>query len=229
MHTTHTILVSDVHLGSDVSRAKKLVETLQEWEFKKLILLGDIFDDLNFERLNKDHWEFLSYIQKFSRSEKKIEVIWIRGNHDELLGQVASALLGVEILETYAWEHAGEKYIAIHGHQYDRFLVNNKFLSDLASALYVLLQKIDMRKRRFSRFVKRMSKRWLRLSEKVAHSAIRFGESKGARHIFCGHTHLAIEKRNDDINYFNTGCWTDIPSTFVTISDEGKIALHTID
>ncbi len=229
MKKTHTILISDVHLGSEVSRAKRLVETLESWEFKKLILIGDIFDDLNFERLNEDHWIFLSHIREYSDPERAVEVVWIKGNHDELLAQVASSLLGVEVLESYEWEHAGARHLAIHGHQYDRFLVNNKFLSDVASGLYIFLQKIDMKKRRFSRFVKRMSKRWLRLSEKVSRSAIKFGKTRGARYVFCGHTHMALEKKTDSLSYFNIGCWTDIPSSFATIAEDGTVELHRVD
>lgn len=224
----HTLIVSDVHLGSSVSRAKKLEETLREWRFKKLVLLGDIFDDLNFNRLTEEHWDLLSYIRELSRPENEIEVVWIKGNHDELLSRVASSFLGVEVHREREWKFNGKTHLAIHGHQFDRFLVNNQFLSGIASALYLFLQKIDMEQQRFSRIIKRMSKRWLRLSEKVAAAAIRYGKRKNAQVIFCGHTHLALEKHPSEIDYFNTGCWTDIPSAFVTIDDDGTIALHHV-
>ncbi len=225
---THTLIVSDVHLGSSVSRAKELEETLREWRFKKLILLGDIFDDLDFNRLTEEHWDLLSYIRELSRSESDVEVVWIKGNHDELLSRVASSFLGIEVHRERKWELRGKTHLAIHGHQFDRFLVNNKLLSDIASAFYLFLQKIDMEQQRFSRIVKRMSKRWLRLSEKVAGAAIRYGKRKGADVVFCGHTHLALEKHPNGIDYFNTGCWTDIPSTFATIDENGAIELHHV-
>jgi len=46
-----TLIVSDVHLGSDLSRPDALLATLRQYTFQRLILLGDIFDDLNV------HWE----------------------------------------------------------------------------------------------------------------------------------------------------------------------------
>jgi len=60
------IVVSDLHLGTKNSKAKELTELLKELKFTKIILLGDIFQDLNFDRLSKNHWKFLSYIRSIS-------------------------------------------------------------------------------------------------------------------------------------------------------------------
>jgi hypothetical protein len=46
--TLDTLLLSDIHLGSDISRARDAVALLQSCNFRRLILLGDIFSDLNF-------------------------------------------------------------------------------------------------------------------------------------------------------------------------------------
>src|SRR3972149_12010529 len=81
----NTIVVSDIHLGSDMSRAGELISVLDSWTFERLILLGDIFDDLNFKRLRRLHWDFLSYIRQIS---KRKEVVWVEGNHDEGLVEV---------------------------------------------------------------------------------------------------------------------------------------------
>lgn len=216
-----TIIISDVHLGSKVSRPKEALATLKKYSFRRLILLGDIFDDLNFERFTNDHLAFLSYIRSLSDSEEKPEVIWVIGNHDELLLKVMPPLMKTEPHRFYEWEYKKEKYLAIHGHQFDRFLAKNVILSALASSLYVLLQRIDSKKRRFSRFVKRMSKSWLRLSEKVAKSASLFAILRRAQYVFCGHTHQTMQKSFKRNHYFNSGCWTDIPSTYITIGDNG--------
>ena len=50
-----TLILSDVHLGSDTSRAREATRMLKENRFRRLILLGDIFADLNFRRLTKEH------------------------------------------------------------------------------------------------------------------------------------------------------------------------------
>ena len=52
---------------------------LREDRFRRLILLGDIFSDLNFGRLTKPHWKFLGYIRKLSNPKRGIEVVWVEG------------------------------------------------------------------------------------------------------------------------------------------------------
>ena len=61
-----TLILSDVHLGAEISRARDALNLLKSTSFRRLILLGDIFNDLNFRRLKKEHWQFLSYIRKLS-------------------------------------------------------------------------------------------------------------------------------------------------------------------
>ncbi|MEK7481922.1 MAG: UDP-2,3-diacylglucosamine diphosphatase [Patescibacteria group bacterium] len=217
-----TFIVSDIHLGSAVSRAKELLSVLKAHNFDRLILLGDIFDDLNFSNLEKDHWELLSYIQELSNPKRNIEIVWVLGNHDELIFKVISHFIGITVTQEYIWKYKNEKYLAIHGHQFDRFLANNKFVSDIASFIYIILQRSSLR---LSRFVKRASKKWLRLSEKIAQGAARHAFKMGVRYVFCGHIHREAAEIISGVNYFNVGCWTDIPSIFITIGEDG-IKIH---
>src|ERR1035438_5487861 len=81
-----TLILSDLHLGAEMSRAREALRVLQESSYRRLILLGDIFADLNFGRLKKEHWKFLGYIRKLSNPKRNVEVIWVEGNHDH--GQI---------------------------------------------------------------------------------------------------------------------------------------------
>jgi UDP-2,3-diacylglucosamine pyrophosphatase LpxH len=166
----------------------------------------------------------LKYIGEISKTKK---VRWIEGNHDEGLSQIISALLGAKIKKVYSWKYKNKKYLAIHGHQFDRFLVDNFVISYIATLLYRLTQKIDFKDRRMSRFVKRKSKGWLRMSEKVFHSAVLYGKLKGANYVFCGHTHKSVEKIKNGIKYYNSGCWTDVPCAYITI-DRDNIKIHKV-
>ena len=67
------IIVSDIHLGSEVSRPSQVIDMLQSYKFNRLILLGDIFDDLNFRRLKKEHWNLLSFIRKLSNPDRRTD------------------------------------------------------------------------------------------------------------------------------------------------------------
>jgi metallophosphoesterase superfamily enzyme len=95
--TFDTLILSDVHLGSEMSRAEDALALLRSVRFKRLILLGDIFHDLNFRRLTKEHWHFLSHIRKLSNPKRKVEVVWVEGNHDTGLSDLMSHLVGVPV------------------------------------------------------------------------------------------------------------------------------------
>src|SRR6201993_1193971 len=132
-----TIILSDLHLGSEVSRASDALRMLKSASFNRLILLGDIFSDLNFRRLKKEHWQFLSYIRKLSNPKRNIEVVWVEGNHDLGLSDLMSHLVGIPVYQQYMWEYRGSRYLAIHGHQFDRFVVNNFLVSRVGEALFL--------------------------------------------------------------------------------------------
>ena len=42
-----TLILSDIHFGSELCNAELLLEILSRFNFKRLILNGDIFDHLN--------------------------------------------------------------------------------------------------------------------------------------------------------------------------------------
>jgi UDP-2,3-diacylglucosamine pyrophosphatase LpxH len=220
-----TLVISDLHLGSEVSRAKDARRMLMSQTFRRLILLGDIFCDLNFRRLKKEHWELLSYIRKLSNPKRKVKVIWVEGNHDRGLTEVMSHLVGVEVRQEYSWTFGGKRYLAIHGHQFDRFLVNNAALSALGEMIYIHLQKFDSEHNVIARFLDRQNTKWLRLSPKVASGALALARARGADVVFCGHTHEAMQAGTNRIRYFNSGCWTGEIPTYITVDDSG-IAIH---
>ncbi|MBD3238086.1 MAG: UDP-2,3-diacylglucosamine diphosphatase [Candidatus Moranbacteria bacterium] len=215
---THTIIVSDLHLGSKMSRSRALIKLLKSYNFKKLILLGDIFDSLDFTDLTQQQWDFLTYLTKLSR---QVKVRWVEGNHDQGLIKITSLLMGIKVYKKYTWEYQGKKYLAVHGHQFDRFIINNTVLSWIISFLYSIAQRLDMKNRRIVNYFKKNNHGWLRLSKKVASSAIFYGKLYRADYVFCGHTHQAMYKYDHKIHYYNAGCWTDIPSSYLIIDENG--------
>ncbi len=178
---------------------------LNENSFRRLILLGDIFADLNFGRLKKEHWKFLGAIRKLSNPKRNVEVVWVEGNHDLGLTNVMSHLVGVRVLQEYAWKYAGLQHLAIHGHQFDGFVVNSVSLSQVGTWFYLQLQKLDMKGKPLVRMIDRLNTRWLRMSAKVAAGAIAYAKQRGANRIFCGHTHDAMDLERDGIEYYNSG------------------------
>ncbi len=216
-----TIILSDLHLGSEVSRAPAALRMLKSASFSRLILLGDIFSDLNFGRLKKEHWQFLGYIRKLSNPKREIEVVWVEGNHDRGLSQVMSHLVGIRVYQEYAWEYCGLRHLAVHGHQFDRFVSRNRVLSSFLSAFHLSLQKIAFGKKRLIGFLERFDTAWLRLSSKVAGGALAHARSKNAHRVFCGHTHEALSLKRDGVEYYNSGSWTQDSATYIAIDHQG--------
>ena len=220
-----TLIISDLHLGSLVSKAEDARRMLESKTFRRLILLGDIFCDLNFRRLKSEHWELLSYIRKLSNPKRKVEVVWVEGNHDRGLSEVMSHLVGIKVYQEYRWTYAGTRYLAIHGHQYDSFLVRNAALSAAGEWVYLQFQKLDSKSKLISRFLDRQNTRWGRLSHKVASGALAYAKLRGAGVVFCGHTHLSMQAERKGIRYFNSGCWSTEDPTYITV-DELGVRIH---
>lgn len=216
-----TLILSDVHLGSELSRAQDALDVLQSHSFRRLVLLGDIFSDLNFRRLTSEHWKFLTHIRKLSNPKRRVEVVWVEGNHDHGLADVMSHLVGVPVYQRYVWEYAGKRHLAVHGHQFDRFVSKNLLVSRMGEQLFNRIQKLDSRSKRFSRFLDRANTRWLRLSDKVASGAINYARTGHCERVFCGHTHAALSLVRDGVEYYNSGSWVDARATFLLINQDG--------
>lgn len=93
-----TIIISDIHLGLTGSDVESLLDLISNTKFKRLILLGDIFQSTNIKRLHRKEWKFLGKLRKFTDPTKyNMEIIWVEGNHDYELLDVVSALTGIEV------------------------------------------------------------------------------------------------------------------------------------
>jgi UDP-2,3-diacylglucosamine pyrophosphatase LpxH len=219
--TLDAVIVSDIHLGSEMSRARDALELLRSLQYRRLILLGDIFSDLNFSRLTGDHWKFLSCIRKLSNPKRKVEVVWVEGNHDHGLSNVMSHLVGVPVYQRYVWTFQDKRHVAIHGHQFDRFSCRNLLISRIGLEIYRQIQKIEGSSKPLSRRLDRLNTRWLSLRGKVAAGALHYAKLGRADRIFCGHTHQADFATRDGIDYYNTGAWVDLKPTYITVGEQG--------
>ena len=220
-----TVIISDLHLGSEISRAGDALDFLRSVDFQRLVLLGDMFADLNFRRLTKEHWKFLGYIRKLSNPKQGVEVVWVEGNHDHGLAEVMSHLVGIPVYQEYEWQYAGKRHVAIHGHQFDSFAINNHRISRLGQWGFLQLQKLDTRSKRLARYLDRLNTRWLRLSAQVAQGALSYAKQGKAERIFCGHTHVPLKLERDGVEYYNSGAWVDLCCSYITIGRKG-VAIH---
>jgi UDP-2,3-diacylglucosamine pyrophosphatase LpxH len=222
------LILSDLHLGSSNCQAKSLCGLLeriveQKVATGKLILNGDVFDSIDFRRLNKNHWKVLSLIRKLS---DRIEIIWLCGNHDGS-AEIISQLLGVTVKDDYVLRSGEQKVLILHGHRFDDFIDTHPTLTWLGDCIYFLLQWMD-RTHSFAKWAKRGSKTFLRCVKKVEEGAIEYARRRGCNAVCCGHTHQASSAQTTEIHYYNSGCWTEIPCSFLTVAD-GCVQLHRLE
>jgi UDP-2,3-diacylglucosamine pyrophosphatase LpxH len=219
------VIISDMHLGSENCQARNLCHFLEqigtgEIPTTRLILNGDVFDSIDFRRLKKTHWKVLSQLRKLS---DRIEIIWLCGNHDGS-AEIISHLLGVQVAEEFILESGDQKILILHGHVFDEFLDAHPVLTWLGDCIYLFLQKVD-RWHYLAKLAKRNSKTFLRCSQIIEEKSIKYARHRKCTAVCCGHTHHAMIKTTEHISYFNSGCWTELPCTYLTVA-EGKIELH---
>jgi UDP-2,3-diacylglucosamine pyrophosphatase LpxH len=219
------VILSDVHLGSDNCQAKLvcgMLERLLDGELRtdRLILNGDVFDSFDFRRLSKAHWKVLSLIRKLS---DRLDITWLCGNHDGS-AEVVSHLLGVTVRDDYVLESGGRRILVLHGHRFDEFLDNHPILTWLADCVYGFLQWID-RTHYFAKRAKHGSKTFLRCARKIEEGAVEMARRRDCSAVCCGHTHAAVAQTDQPVAYFNSGCWTELPCTYLTVAD-GVVRLH---
>ncbi len=224
MSKEEVIVISDLHLGSDVCQVRLLEAFLKDINHEniktnELILNGDVFDSWDFRRLKKHHWNVLSQIRKLS---DHVRVTWVGGNHDGPT-ELISHLLGVDVIDEYVIESGGKRICFHHGHRYDKFITEHPVLTWVGDQIYWFLQKIDP-SFGLAKSAKHTSKTFLRNSQRIESKSLEYAEKNDFDSIVCGHTHFAVAKPGK-IGYYNSGCWTELPCHFLSVKN-GIIELH---
>jgi UDP-2,3-diacylglucosamine pyrophosphatase LpxH len=218
------LVISDLHLGSEVCQAALLEEFL-EWAVENtrtLVINGDIFDDLNFNRLSKRHFACLKVIRR-NTDRADLRVVWVRGNHDGP-AEVVGHIVGVEVHDEYVFENDRVRLLVLHGDQFDRFVNNYGLLTEIACGLFHYIQK--WAPHAAARYLRRACKQWQRSSILIRDGAVDYAASRGCRNVTCGHTHLPVIERVGGTLYANSGTWTDHPPCpFVSVKG-GEIRLE---
>lgn len=218
------IIISDLHLGSNVCRHDKILSFLNSIQAKhtdKLILNGDIFDSLKFDRLNKNHWKIFKKIRKLSDN---IEVTWVYGNHDGECEDIAM-ILGVDFVREIFLFTGNTKIIITHGDQFDAYIEKYPLSAKVADFFYRKIQYCDTifgNDFYMSGAVKRRSKSFLGAVDTMRKNATDYCKKNKCDIIICGHTHKAEDLTCDEnkVRYLNTGCWTDKMCHYVIINEK---------
>lgn len=218
-------VISDVHLGTYGCHAKQLLTYLNSISPKKLILNGDIIDIWQFSKryFPKSHLKVIKKIMDFAADG--VEVIYITGNHDEMLRKFSDTSIGnVSIVDKLVLDLDGKKGWFFHGDVFDISIKNAKWLAKLGGYGYDLLILLN----RFTNWIlAKLGKERYSLSKKIKDSvkgAIKFIDDyektitdlaidNGYDYVVCGHIHqpkMEIrENKYGKTMYLNSGDWVE--------------------
>lgn len=224
MTDCHTLLVSDLHLGSRVSQADKILNLLKTVKFDVLIINGDLFDGETPRKLKPKDWEILRFLEDLS---KRAQVLLVGGNHGRNLDDVAK-YAGIEIREEHSFTVGDTRFLCLHGDEFDVFIKKMPRTSKFFTTIYEILQAFGGKKQRFSMLMKRLSKTILHVPLRQQRLALRHAEAKNADVIICSHTHLPHEDKSADVHFINSGSFCEYPCNYVAIDRAGNARLMEI-
>jgi UDP-2,3-diacylglucosamine pyrophosphatase LpxH len=229
----HALILSDLHLGARNSQHQLMLQRLAPKPLRHIthiILNGDVVDHLNFEIFRSVDWAVIHRLQQLAREDR---LIIVKGNHDKpkrssegcisryLLGD----LLNVELKTELTLYVDGQRYLLLHGDQYDQTL-NMSMLGYAAEAFYRQTQRWHQPT---SRWLKRQSKSILGIERTVRQRAMADARRRGFDGIILGHTHYAMDEIDaHGIRYCNSGSWVDDVCTYLELCDD-RLELKTWD
>lgn len=236
-----TLFISDVHLGTKKCQADKLLDVLRNYEYERLIIVGDFIDLTSLKK--KFYWipEHSTVIQKILRSSRKgVNVTYIIGNHDYYLrGLVEEQNLNIgdiELCDDMIYQTSkGEKIYICHGDQFDGFIRMHKFLYVLGDWAYEMSFKINriynffrrlfnMNEWSLSAYLKSKVKNAISFINDFKVLSVKKANEMNCDSIMIGHIHTPMIDRVGKINYYNTGDFCESCS-FIIETLDGDVVL----
>lgn len=219
-------VVSDIHLGTYACHAAEFLSYLKSISPRLLILNGDVIDGWQFSK----HYfptAHMAVIQEiFQLLSEGTRVIYVTGNHDEMLRRYSDLQLGnFQLTDKVVVEINGKMTWIFHGDVFDHANTGlAKWWGKLGSNGYAVMlafnrfinwimkmagkEKISLSKKVMEQF----NKRFVKISafeNKIAELAI----EKNYNSVICGHIHQpgkrVITTDKGSVNYLNSGDWVE--------------------
>ena len=214
--------ISDAHLGTRGCNAAALLDFLRENDFDTLYIVGDLIDIWSLRRGIYWPQQHNDVIQKILRKARKgTHVIYIPGNHDELVSDFCGTYGNIEIKQTAIHVTAsGERILIIHGHELDAVVQNVKWLAFAGDVGYQFLLSlnplINFVRRRFglgywslSAYAKRRVKDAVSFIGKFEAAVAHYAKRYRVDAVLCGHIHSAAIREFGNVTYYNCGDWVE--------------------
>lgn len=219
------VVLSDIHLGTYGCHASELLRYLKSIEPGKLILNGDIIDMWQFSTRYwpKTHMQVVKHITGLMTRNTK--VIYLTGNHDEMLRKFAGFRLGsFQIENKLLLKINSKKAWIFHGDVFDVTMKSARWLAKLGavgydSLIYIntfvnfVLRKLGRDKISLSKKIKDSVKRAVQFIDNFEETAAGIAIDNGYDYVVCGHIHKpamkTINTEKGSVTYLNSGDWVE--------------------
>ena len=219
------VILSDIHLGTYGCHAEELLRYLKTIKPKKLILNGDIIDMWQFSKhyWPKSHMQVVKHITGLLAKGTKI--IYLTGNHDEMLRKFAGFRLGsFQIENKLVLRLNGKRAWVFHGDVFDVTMKYSKWLAKLGAVGYDtlilintfvnwLLKKFGKERISLSKRVKDSVKTAVKFINDFEKTASDIAIANGYNFVVCGHIHQpeikTLENERGQVTYLNSGDWVE--------------------
>lgn len=231
----HTIVVSDIHLGTTHSKTDEVSRFLSSVDCDRLILNGDIIDGWHLRKSGTKKWQakhtrFFKILMKMME-RKGTEIIYVRGNHDDFLDSLAPlSIANIHIVKDYELTSHGKRYFVTHGDIFDRVTTQMKWLAMLGDVGYTLLLSFNGYYNRYrtwrglpyyslSQHVKQRVKTAVNYISDFEHTLADFARARKYDGIICGHIHHPENTVYEGVHYLNSGDWVETMSALTEDED----------
>ena len=214
-----------------------MLDFLRANDFETLYIVGDLIDIWSLRRGIYWPQQHNDVIQKILRKARKgTHVIYIPGNHDELVTDFCGTYGNIEIKQRAIHVTAsGERVLIIHGHELDAVVQNVKWLAFAGDLGYQFLLSlnpfINFVRRRFglgywslSAYAKRRVKDAVSFIGKFEAAVAHYAQRYDVDAVLCGHIHSAAIREFGNVSYYNCGDWVESCTALVE-GDDGILSM----
>ncbi len=220
------VVISDVHLGTFGCHAQELIQYLRSIHPKTLVLNGDIVDIWQFSKryFPQSHMQVIKEI--FSLLSLGTRVVYITGNHDEIMRRYSDLTIGqLELTDKLILELDGKITWIFHGDVFDRTTRGSaKIIAKLGGygydmlillnrAINHLMNLLGKEKMSLSKQVKNGVKKAVSWINNFEQTAAELAIENKYDYVICGHIHQPqqreITTEKGSVTYLNSGDWIE--------------------
>jgi len=219
------VVLSDLHLGTYGCHASELLRYLKSIEPGKVILNGDVIDMWQFSTRYwpKTHMQIIKHLTGLMTRNTK--VIYLTGNHDEMLRKFTGFRLGSFRIENkLLMKLNGKQAWIFHGDIFDVTMKSARWLAKLGAVGYdfliltntlanFILNKLGREKISLSKRIKDSVKKAVQFIDNFELTAAKIAIDNGYDYVVCGHIHKPAMKKitteKGSVMYLNSGDWVE--------------------